>query len=633
MTAPSLPAGPELTLASILDSIQDVFYRVDAEGRIDLASRSMAAELGYQDTGELLGRQAESLWAHPERRASMLEAVRRDGEVRDWEAELLRRDGSVVTVATTVRQVRDGEGRDRGYQGIWRNITGRKRAEEELRASREMFAQIFRTAPDTIVVSRAADGLLLDVNPGFEAATGYARDEAVGRSTVSLDLWVDAAARDDMVRDLKARGEVLDREFTFRRKDGAHRAGVFSARLIPILGEACVVFLMRDVTERRAAGARERLQEQRLAQAVEAANLGTWDWDPRTGAQHVNARWGEMLGLAPGELDTSVTSWRERIHPEDAERVTRALDAYLAGQAPMYEVEHRLRHRDGHWVWVLAAGRVVERDAQGQISRVCGTHLDVSERHRLQEEHARLEAQLRQAQKLEAVGQVAGGVAHDFNNLLTVQLGALELMKELPDLPEEARALADEVEQGARSAAALTRQLLAFSRRQILRVTRGDLTALVEGFLGMLRRVLPEHVQLELAPAAGPLWLDADVAMTQQVLMNLVLNARDAMPEGGRVRLACDAVEVAGPSGGEAGEARPGRYVRLTVADEGHGMDEATQRRLFEPFFTTKPAGRGTGLGLATVYGIVKQHGGWIQVESRPGQGSTFRVHWPAARA
>ncbi len=356
MTAPSLPAGPELTLASILDSIQDVFYRVDAEGRIDLASRSMAAELGYQDTGELLGRQAESLWAHPERRASMLEAVRRDGEVRDWEAELLRRDGSVVTVATTVRQVRDGEGRDRGYQGIWRNITGRKRAEEELRASREMFAQIFRTAPDTIVVSRAADGLLLDVNPGFEAATGYARDEAVGRSTVSLDLWVDAAARDDMVRDLKARGEVLDREFTFRRKDGAHRAGVFSARLIPILGEACVVFLMRDVTERRAAGARERLQEQRLAQAVEAANLGTWDWDPRTGAQHVNARWGEMLGLAPGELDTSVTSWRERIHPEDAERVTRALDAYLAGQAPMYEVEHRLRHRDGHWVWVLAAG-------------------------------------------------------------------------------------------------------------------------------------------------------------------------------------------------------------------------------------------------------------------------------------
>jgi PAS domain S-box-containing protein len=633
MTACPPAAGHPLTLESLLETIQDVFYRVDAAGCIEVVSRSGVLDLGYARAEELLGRPAATVWARPERRAEMLEALGRDGVVRDWEVELRRRDGSTFTVATTVHLLEDAEGRPGGYQGIWRNVTDRKRAAEALRSSEEKFAQIFRTVPDTIVVSRARDGLLLDVNPGFEAATGHARDEAVGQSTLSLDLWVDQAARARMVQDLRDHGEALDRELTFRRKDGTQRAGVFSARTFSLQGELCVLFIMRDVTERREAEARARLQEQRLAQAVEGAKLGTWEWDPRTGVGHVNARWAEMLGYQPGELSAPTVTWRASIHPEDAPRVVEAEAAYLAGQSPRYEVEHRVRHKEGHWVWILTTGSVMERDADGRMALFCGTHLDVSERRRLQEEHDRLEAQLRQAQKLEAVGQVAGGVAHDFNNLLTVQLGALELMKELPDLPEEARALAEEVEQGARSAAALTRQLLAFSRRQILHMARVDLGAMVEGFLGMLKRVLPEHIQLELRPPGGPLWLDADLGMTQQVLMNLVLNARDAMPGGGRLLLACDAVEVAGPSLGEVGEARPGRYARLTVSDDGHGMDVATQRRLFEPFFTTKPAGRGTGLGLATVYGIVKQHGGWIQVESRVGQGSTFRVHWPEARA
>jgi PAS domain S-box-containing protein len=485
--------------------------------------------------------------------------------------------------------------------------------------------------PDTIVVSRARDGLLLDVNPGFERATGWTRAEAVGQSTLGLDLWVDQEARARMVAELRATGEVLDREFTFRRRDRTPRDGLFSARTFQMQGELCVVFIMRDVTERLEAEALARLQERRLAQAVEGSKLGTWDWDPRTGQGHVNARWCEMLGYAPDELENPTATWRQRLHPEDAPRVAEAEGAYFEGRSGRYEVEHRVRHRDGHWVWILSTGSIVARDAEGRASRVCGTHLDVTERHRLREEHDRLEAQLRQAQKLEAVGQVAGGVAHDFNNLLTVQLGGLAVLKELPGLPAEAREVIDEVEQSARSAAALTRQLLAFSRRQVLRVERVELGGLVSGFLGMLRRVLREDVLLEVPPAPAPLWLDADVGMTQQVLMNLAVNARDAMPEGGRLTLHCDQVEVPAPVTGQGGEAPPGRYVRLSVADTGHGMDQATQRRIFEPFFTTKPTGHGTGLGLATVYGIVKQHGGWIRVESQAGLGTTIRVHWPAA--
>jgi len=490
--APGAPAPPELTLRSILDSIQDVFYRVDADDRLSVVSRSGAVELGYPGTDALVGRSVRDLWYEPDRRAELLRALERDGVVRDWEVALRRADGTPLWTATTAQVLRDVDGRPAGYEGIWRNITERKSSEEHLRQSEDRFRQIFGTVPDTIVVSRARDGLLLDVNPGFERATGWPREEAVGRTTVGLGLWADVEARDAMVAGLRATGEVLERSFVFRRKDGALRDGVFSARTVPMLGEACVVFVMRDVSEQR----------------------------------------------------------------------------------------------------------------------------------RLEADHARMEAELRQAQKLEAFGQIAGGVAHDYNNLLTVQLGAVALLREIPGLAEEARELAAEIEASARKAASLTRQLLAFGRRQVLQPRRLDLNEVVGAFLLMLRRVLREDIRIDLEPAAGPLWVHADAGMLEQVVMNLAVNARDAMPGGGRLTLALDAVTGAR----DGGRPPPGRWVRLTVSDTGHGMDEETRRRVFEPFFTTKPAGQGTGLGLATVYGVVRQHGGSVEVESRPGAGATFGV-------
>jgi two-component system, cell cycle sensor histidine kinase and response regulator CckA len=625
-TAGEPPASAALTLQSILDSIQDVFYRIDGAGRISLVSRSGAIEMGYARPEELVGRPAGSLWRFPERRFEMLAALRRDGLVHDWEFELVRVDGTPFWAATSVHLLRDADGREVGYQGIWRNIAERKAAEARILQSEQKFSQIFRTVPDTIVVSRARDGLLLDVNPGFEAATGWRRDDALGRSTVELDLWTSVEARDRMVADLRAHGEVLDREFAFRRRDGTARQGLFSARTFDLGGELCVVFIMRDITERGEAAAARLVQEQRFRLAIEGANLGTWDWTPASNHVAVNARWSEMLGHRPDEVEDAYTFWETRIHPEDRERVFAALNQYLAGTAPHYETEHRLRHRDGHWVWVLARGRAIERDPAGKVLRISGTHLDVSERKALEADRARMEVQLRQAQKLEAVGQVAGGVAHDFNNLLTVQLGCLGLLAELDGLPAEARGLLQEIERSAGAAAALTRQLLAFSRRQVLQPRRVDLNDVVGTFLGMLRRVVREDVRLDLQPSSRPLWLEADPGMLEQVVMNLAVNARDAMPAGGRLTLTCDAVEV-----GPGHDAAPGPYARLVVADTGHGMDEVTQRHIFEPFFTTKPAGHGTGLGLATVYGIVKQHGGFVEVESRIGAGTTFLVHFPLA--
>ena len=621
------------TLRALLDTIQDVFYRVDREGRLTLISRSGLAELGVAGLADLLGRPTTDFWLQPSDRARMMEALRRDGEVRDWVLEIRRGDGRTITVATSVRLLRDERGAETGYEGIFRNVTERAQAEARLRQSEEKFSKVFQTLPDTLVVTRARDGLLLDVNPGFEAATGWSREDAVGRSTLELALWTDPAQREAMVAGLRRDGEVLHQRFTFRRRDGVHREGVYSARSLAIGSEPCVLFIMQDVTEQREAERALARHEQRLRLALDGASLGTWDWEPATGRVVVNERWAEMLGWRLDEVPDPFALWERSLHPDDAPRARQALADHLEGRAPTYEAEFRLRHRSGDWVWVLVRGRVLERDEAGRPSRVCGTHLDVSPRRRLEAAQASLEARLRQSQKLEAVGQVAGGVAHDFNNLLTVQFGALEALAALPGLPPEAQEILGELDQSARAAAKLTRQLLAFSRRQVLQVRRVDLNAVLDGFLGMLRRVLREDVRLAFLPYGDPLWLDADVGMLEQVVMNLAVNARDAMPAGGLLTVACRAVELTEADAARHPSARPGRWARLEVTDTGEGMEEATLRRLFEPFFTTKGPGHGTGLGLATVYGIVEQHRGWIEVESRPGAGARFRVHYPVAAA
>ena len=282
----------------------------------------------------------------------------------------------------------------------------------------------------------------------------------------------------------------------------------------------------------------------------------------------------------------------------------------------------------GVWGFFLARAflAIHRRDEQ----RSAQERVQAAER-RAEEEKARLEAQLRQAQKLEAIGQLAGGVAHDFNNLLTVQLGHLGLLEDARDLPPDVRESLVEIEKSAKMAAGLTRQLLAFGRRQVLQIARLDLNVVLDHLLSILRRVLREDIGLELRMAAEPLWVDADAGMIEQVVMNLVVNARDAMPEGGRLTLMTEAVDVSADALPAHAEGEPGRYVCLAVADSGHGMDAETRQRVFEPFFTTKDVGHGTGLGLATVYGIVKQHRGWVDVESTVGVGTVFRVYYPAA--
>jgi signal transduction histidine kinase/CheY-like chemotaxis protein len=307
------------------------------------------------------------------------------------------------------------------------------------------------------------------------------------------------------------------------------------------------------------------------------------------------------------------------MHEDDLPRVMDLFDRLLAGQ-PAVTFPHRSRAHDGSYFWCESTARAV-RDAAGTVAEVITVTRGIEQRRRL-------EAKVQNSQKLEAVGRLAGGVAHDFNNLLTVINGFSEMILRglaKPDLPRIASQV-QEIRKAGERASSLTRQLLAFGRLQVQTRTRVSLNTVIEETAKLLGRVLGEDVEIEthLCSDLGP--VHADVGQVEQVLMNLVLNARDAMPDGGVLTLATANVHFeAQPEE----DVRAGDYVMLEVTDTGIGMDEGTRARLFEPFFTTKEMGKGTGLGLAMVYGIVKQSDGHIAIETEPGRGTTFRVYLP----
>ncbi len=406
--------------------------------------------------------------------------------------------------------------------------------------------------------------------------------------------------------------------------------GVFLAQAYLRLGREEARKLAQD---RVLAAEREREQalresEERFRTYFEESRLPMAITSPERKWLVVNERLAELLGRSREELRG--VDWAQHTHPDDLPAEEREFARMLAGEIDGYSIEKRFVRAGGSIVHAILSVRLVRRP-DGSPDHCLAQVQDISDRKRLDEERARLEEQLRQAQKLEAIGRLAGGVAHDYNNLLTVQFGHLAMLREEPALPPGALAPIAEIEKSARMAAQLTRQLLAFGRRQVLQFQRLDLNEAVGSVATLLGRVLPETIALDVRTAPEPLWVDADAGTIEQVIVNLVVNARDAMPEGGRVTLATQRVTIEAGHEPPHADAQPGVFACLSVADTGTGMDAETRRRIFEPFFTTKDASRGLGLGLATIYGIVRQHGGWIDVESEPGRGARFRVYYVAA--
>jgi PAS domain S-box-containing protein len=365
-----------------------------------------------------------------------------------------------------------------------------------------------------------------------------------------------------------------------------------------------------------------RDNEDRTTFALAAAGMGVWEVESATNRMSWSDTMAPVFGLTPDQAPTTTEEFFQLIHPSDRDEVEASVGRAVAGESA-YAVEFRTIWPDGGTHWVSGSAKT-SPGRNGKSHGLLGIGIDITARKSL-------EAQLRQAQKLDAIGQLAGGVAHDFNNLLTAILGYGNLVIDTFDADDRRRSDMQEVIKAGERAATLTRQLLAFSRKSVLQPVAVDFNAVVTGMRRMLGRLIGEHINLVTVLAADLHIVRADQGQLEQIVMNLVVNARDALPVGGRVAIETANVELDESYAMKHGPVRPGSYVMLAVSDSGIGMNEETKRRLFEPFFTTKEPGKGTGLGLATVYGIVTQSNGYIWVHSEPGSGSTFKVYLPRA--
>ncbi len=507
-------------------------------------------------------------------------------------------------------------------------IAERKRVGEALRASEERYRTLAKVLPIGIVHTDAK-GHCLYVNEHWCEIAGLTPEEAVGQG------WASSLYPDDHQRLFKEWSQAEEEqlpfksEYRFERPDGS-TAWVLG-QATPVKGEngqvTGYVGTITDITERKQAEQALQEGEERFRQVISSISDHIYVTEVAEDGRHANhyisPNVETLTGYPMEKFMADWTFWPSSvIHPDDRARAAAQAKRLAMGQDS--EVEYRMTRADGKVIWVRDSGRV---ERKGTSKFIYGVVSDVTERRQLEE-------QLRQSQKMEAIGRLAGGVAHDFNNILTVIIGYSELLLyRYLDADDPQRKDVEQINQAAEQAATLTRQLLAFSRQQVLQLKILNLNRVVANVENMLQRLIGEDIELVtyLEPTLGQ--VKADPGQMEQVIMNLAVNARDAMPEGGKLTIETGNVYLDEMYAGQHVGVESGPYVMLAVSDSGTGIDEKTQAHIFEPFFTTKEQGQGTGLGLATVHGIINQSGGHIWVYSKPGQGTTFKIYLPRVEA
>lgn len=493
----------------------------------------------------------------------------------------------------------------------------RIRAEQALHESEQRFRELFEGSPDAIFVEDFK-GTVLDVNPAACHLHGLTREELLGKNVGEL---VPPESRESVAQNFTAlvEGKLRQVEGASWTRDGRAVPVEVRANRIRYAGQPAVLLHVRDMTDRKLAEAALRSSEMLFRSVWDNSADGMRLTDENGTIVAVNEAFCSLVGRPREELEGKpfTVMYADFVPPEER------LDNYrqrFRDRIIEKQVERRLTLHNGKVVTLEDTSSFVE--LRGQPCLLLALFRDITGQRRLEE-------QLRQSQKMEAIGQLAGGVAHDFNNILTVIHGHASLLIAGGSLGELPARSAQQIGQAAERGAALTRQLLAFSRRQVMQPRRLDMNEVVSNMTKMVGRLLGEHIALQLQYHPRPVLVHADASMMEQVLLNLAVNSRDAMPKGGVLTLKISTLVVTPEQVTEHSEARPGRFVCLSVIDTGCGIPPEDLRRIFEPFFTTKEVGKGTGLGLATVYGIIQQHQGWIRVESEPGKGTTFKVFLP----
>lgn len=376
---------------------------------------------------------------------------------------------------------------------------------------------------------------------------------------------------------------------------------------------------------------RLRESEQRLQLVIEGSQLGYWDWNIITGEVVRNEQWAHMLGYTLEEIEFSVKQWTDLQHPEDRAFIEKHLQDHLEGRTTEYEAEYRMRTKTGSYIWILDQARIVSRDENDKPLRMSGTHRDITARKNAEQEKQKLREQLAQSQKMESIGQLAGGMAHDFNNILNGILSASQVLK-LPKngLNERGLKYVDMISQSSMRAADLIKKLLAFSRRSTIENRPLDIHQILFDTTEILKQTIDKKINVTLTEKAEHQRIVGDMSAIESALLNLGINASHAMPEGGELSYMtdnvlldqdfCDSISF---------DIKAGTYLRIEVQDSGQGIAKENLQKIFEPFYTTKAPGKGTGLGLSAVYGTVKDHHGAIEVESAIGKGTKFSIYLP----
>jgi PAS domain S-box-containing protein len=530
------------------------------------------------------------------------------------------------------------------------DATEAHRAEAELRESEERNRRMVEGVKDHSIFTVDAANRVLDWTPGAEAVFGWSADEMKGNSADILYTPEDrtAGVPERELATARAEGCANDERWHVRR-DGSHFFANGSVRPLHDATGAITGFIKiaRDETERRAAEAALRETEQRYRLAAKATNDAIWDWNLASNRIDWNEAVAVLFGYPAEEVEPSGDWWIEHIHPGDRDRINTSIHSVIDGAEEHWSAEYRFRRGDGTFAHVFDRGHVI-RDEQGRATRMIGAMLDLTERkraeERLRELNETLESRvlerttelmatqdaLRQAQKMEAVGQLTGGLAHDFNNLLTGVSGSLEMMQVRISQGRvaEVERYVTAAQGAAKRAAALTHRLLAFSRRQTLAPKPTDVKQLVTGMEDLIGRTVGPAVEIETVNAAG-LWLSLiDPSQLENAVLNLCINARDAMPDGGKITIETGNRWMDQRAAEQRG-LEPGQYISLCVSDTGAGMTPDVIEKAFDPFFTTKPIGMGTGLGLSMIYGFAKQSGGSVGIYSEVGQGTMVCIYLP----
>jgi PAS domain S-box-containing protein len=622
----------EARFRSLTELSSDWYWEQDENLRFTYLSSQAHALTGYSGESSIGKRRWEldnmtplsSSW--PEHQAVL--AARQP--FRDFECRRVGPDGTTRYISMSGAPLFDEQGRFKGYQGIGRSITERKRAEEALRESEARFRSLTELSSDWYW--RQDENLRFTyVSSGAYDVGNYPAESTIGRTRWELPYvtplsftWVEHQAG------LAARQPFRDLEYRRGGLDGStHYISISGAPIFDENGRfKGYQGVGRNITERKRIEEELRSRQEMLELAQKAARAVAFDWyiEAKEGEHRWSPELEAMLGLTPGTYDGSFEGWKKLVHPDDRPAVREAVQR--ASETGDVAAEYRVLHPGGVTRWLQAKGRMLF-DADGKPQRLIGFMLDVTDRHAAEDELRRLEKQLRLAQRLEAMGTLAGGIAHDFNNILGAILGYGEMALRGAPKGSRLRRDLDSIMTAGERGRALVDRVLAFSRSGVGERVAVHVERVVREALDLLAAKLPLGVRVEAKLNAGRAAMLGDPTQVHQVLMNLGTNAVQAMPSGGTLSVSLDTVRCEIRRTATIGSVEAGDYVVLTVADTGTGITRDIIDRIFDPFFTTKEVGTGTGLGLSLVHGIVAELGGAIDVASTPGQGSEFTVYLP----